>query len=217
MISEASAEFVCAMEEVLDVYERPYDPDAPVVCLDESPYQLISETRPGFIDSQGVKHVDYEYKREGVAEIYMVAEPKAGKRFIELADSHDSHHWARVVAQIAEKLYGEAERITLVQDNLSAHRKAALYEVFDAGRARSILRRIEFVYTPRHGSWLNMAEIELSVLKRVALKQRMESRAKLQKQIRAYLREKNSVPKAVNWQFKTKNARIKLKKLYPKP
>lgn len=215
VIPEATAAFVCAMEEVLDVYERPYDESCPVVCLDESPHQLISETRSGFM-YKGVKHVDYEYRREGVADIFMVAEPKAGKRFIQVKDAHNSHQWAKVIAFIAENLYPKAGRITLVQDNLTAHRKAALYEVFEAGRARSILRRIEFVYTPKHGSWLNIAEIERSVLNRVALKQRIGSKAQLIKQINAYVKEKNKRPVQLKWQFTTKNARTKLNKLYPK-
>ena len=216
MIAEASAEFVCAMEEVLDVYEQPKEPNHPVICLDESPHQLISETKSSFME-KGVKHVDYEYRREGVVDIYMICEPKAGKRYVQVRDTHDSHQWAKVIAFIAEQLYPAADCITLVQDNLSAHRKAALYEVFDAERARNILRRIEFVYTPKHGSWLNMAEIELSVLNRVALKQRVESKTKLTEQIKAYLKEKNKAAIQINWQFKTKDARTKLKRLYPKP
>jgi len=203
------------MEEVLDVYERPYEESHPVVCLDEWPPQLISETRSSFMD-KGVKHVDYEYRREGVADIFMIAEPKGGKRFVRLKDAHNSHHWAKVIALVAEKLYAKAERITLVQDNLSAHRKAALYEVFEAEGARSILKRIEFVYTPKHGSWLNMAEIELSVLNRVALKERIKSKQQLQRQINMYLKEKNKTAVQINWQFTTKDARTKLKKLYPK-
>ena len=203
------------MEEVLDVYELPYDSTRPVVCLDESPHQLISETRSGFVDSKGIKHVDYEYRREGVVDIYMIAAPKAGKRFVQVRDSHDSHQWAAVVAHIAEKLYPRAGCITIVQDNLTAHRKAALYEVFEAERARSILRRIRFVHTPKHGSWLNIAEIELSVLNRVALKKKMKSKKVMQNQINAYLKEKNKAAIQINWQFKTKDARIKLKKLYP--
>lgn len=215
VIAEASAEFVCAMEEVLDVYEKPYDEHHPVVCLDESPHQLISETRAGFVDKAGIEHVDYEYRREGVVDVYMICEPKAGKRYVQVRDSHDSHQWAGMVAYIAEKLYPNASCISVVQDNLTAHRKAALYEVFEAERARSILRRLRFVHTPKHGSWLNMAEIELSVLNRVALKKRMKSKHVMQKQINAYLKEKNEAAIQINWQFKTKDARTKLKKLYP--
>lgn len=134
---------------------------------------------------------------------------------MQLRDSHDSQQWAAVVAHITETLYPKASGITIVQDNLTAHRKAALYEVFDAERARSILRRIRFVHTPKHGSWLNIAEIELSVLNRVALKKRIGSKQLMQKQINAYLKEKNKAAIQINWQFKTKDARTKLKKLYP--
>jgi hypothetical protein len=156
--------------------------------------------------NEGVKHVDYEYRRAGVADIFMIAEPKAGKRFVQVKDTHDSHQWAGVVAHIAEQLYPEATRITLIQDNLTAHRKAALYEIFEPPRARDIVKRIEFVNTPKHGSWLNIAEIELSVLNRIALKQRMESKAQLEQQIKAYPEEKNKEAKPVNWHFTTKNA-----------
>lgn len=215
MIPEASADFVCAMEEVLDVYERPYDALYPVVGLDESPHQLIGEVRQGFQNAQGVEHIDYEYSRQGVADIYMICEPKAGKRFIQVRDTHDSHQWAAVIAYIADELYPQAKRITLVQDNLTAHRKAALYEIFTPERARELVKRFEFVYTPKHGSWLNVAEIELSVLSRVALKERMESKEKLLEQIQAYQKEKNQRAGTVNWQFTTKDARVKLHKLYP--
>jgi transposase len=215
VIPEATAEFVCAMEEVVDVYEQPYDASHPVVCLDESPHQLISETRDSFVDSKGVQHVDYEYRRAGLADLFMIAEPKAGKRFVQLKDSHDSHQWAQVIAFIVEDLYATATQITLVQDNLTAHRKAALYEVFEPERARTILRRLRFVFTPKHGSWLNIAEIELSVLNRVALKQRIGTKQQLQEQIDEYLNEKNKVTTSIKWQFTTKKARTKLNKLYP--
>lgn len=157
MIPEASAEFVSVrrcgqMEEVLDVYQRAYDPLHPVVCLDEARRQLVSETRQGFTDEQGVQHVDYEYKREGVAEVFMVAEPLGGRREVVVTDSHTSKEWANVVGRIVEEWYADAQRITLVQDNLSAHRKAALYEVFEPQRARAILGKLEFIFTPKHGS-----------------------------------------------------------------
>ena len=140
------------MEEVLDVYQRAYDPLHPVVCLDEARRQLVSETRQGFTDEQGVQHVDYEYKREGVAEVFMVAEPLGGRREVVVTDSHTSKEWANVVGRIVEEWYTDAQRITLVQDNLSAHRKAALYEVFEPQRARAILGKLEFIFTPKHGS-----------------------------------------------------------------
>ncbi|WP_461056320.1 transposase, partial [Spirosoma arcticum] len=132
----------------------------------------MSETRQGFTDQQGIAHIDYEYKREGVAQVFMVAEPLGGRREVVVTDSHNSQEWAQVVGHIVEDWYVDAEQITLVQNNLSAHRKAALYEVFDARRARAILPKIAFVYTPKHGSWLNVAEIELSVLTRQGLTHR---------------------------------------------
>jgi hypothetical protein len=203
------------MEEVLDVYERPYDPLYPVVGVDESPQQLVKEVRKSFTDSKGVEHVDYEYSREGAADIFVVSEPKAGKRHIEVKDNHHSHHWAEIIAYVAEQMYPQAERITVIQDNLSAHRKAALYEIFEPQRAREILKRIEFVSTPKHGSWLNVAEIELSVLSRVGLPERIESKEKLMALIQAYEQDRNNQAGKVNWQFTTKDARIKLHKLYP--
>jgi len=203
------------MEEVLDVYQRPYDPKRPVVCLDEARRQLISETRTGFIDRAGIEHVDYEYKREGVVEIFMVAQPLAGRREIVVTESHNSHEWAKVVGRIAEEWYADAELITLVQDNLSAHRKAAFYEVFEPKRARSILQRLAFVYTPKHGSWLNMAEIELSVVTRQGLRGRVASQDEFEQQVQAWVKQRNDNSSKVDWQFTAQDARIKLKRLYP--
>lgn len=203
------------MEEVLDVYERPYDPTHPVVCLDESPQQMIGETRQSFTDSHGVLHQDYEYERKGVADIYVVCEALAGRRELFVTDNHKAHQWAQVVAYIAEKIYPQAEKITLVEDNLAAHKKAALYEVFPAERARKILKRIEFVFTPKHGSWLNIAEIELSVFKRTGLKSRIESKEQLIQMVKEYENDRNRKVKKVQWQFRTSDARTKLSKLYP--
>lgn len=203
------------MEDVLDVYQRPYDPARPVVCLDEARRQLISETRTGFIDEQGVEHYDYEYKREGVAEVFMVAEPLGGRREIVVTESHNSQEWAKVVALVVEDWYADAERITLVQDNLSAHRKAALYEVFEAKRARAILSKLEFIYTPKHGSWLNVAEIELSILTRQGLTHRVASLTEFEQQVQAWVKQRNDKSAKVDWQFTAEDARIKLKRLYP--
>lgn len=203
------------MEEVLEVYQRAYDPLHPVVCLDEARRQLVSETRQGFTDKKGVQHVDYEYKREGVAEVFMVAEPLGGRREIVVTDSHNSQQWAKVVGRIVEEWYPDAKRITLVQDNLSAHRKAALYEVFEPKRAWAILRKLEFVHTPKHGSWLNVAEIELSVLTRQGLTQRVGSRAEFEQQVAAWLKQRNDTSSKVDWQFTAADARVKLKRLYP--
>jgi hypothetical protein len=215
VIPEASADYVCAMEEVLDVYERPYDEHHPVVCVDESPHQLISEIKPGFIDSQGNRYTDYEYKREGVVDLYMICEPLRGKREIKVKANHDRLKWAEVIRYVAEEMYPEAKKITIINDNLAAHKPSALYEILPASRAREILRRIEFVHTPKHGSWLNVAENELSVLKRVGLAKRVGSQDELEKQISEYQERRNRKEVKVDWQFTTKDARIKLKRLYP--
>ncbi|WP_408641454.1 IS630 family transposase [Spirosoma telluris] len=212
---EASAEFVCQMEEVLDVYQRPFDQKRPIVCLDEARRQLVSETHLGFTDKNGVDHVDYEYKREGVVEIFMVAQPLAGQRQVVVTQSHNSIEWAKVVGRIVEEWYTDADRITLVQDNLSAHRKAALYEVFEPKRARTILQKIDFVYTPKHGSWLNVAEIELSILTRQGLTHRVASQAEFDQQVQAWVSQRNDKLAKVDWQFTAEDARIKLKRLYP--
>lgn len=203
------------MEEVLEVYQRPYDSNHPVVCLDEARRQLISETRTGFTDDKGVEHYDYEYKREGVAEVFMVAEPLGGRREVVVTDSHNSVEWAKVIGRIVEDWYTDVQSITLVQDNLSAHRKAALYEVFSPERARMILRKIVFVYTPKHGSWLNVAEIELSVLSRQGLTHRVASVAEFEQQVQKWVIERNDKLSKVDWQFTSEDARIKLKRLYP--
>jgi len=203
------------MEQVLDKYAQPYDKDQPVVCLDESPKQLVSEVRKSFTDSKGVMHTDYEYKREGVVDMYMIAQPLAGYRQVLVEDSHHSHTYAKVVAHIAEVIYPEAKMITLVEDNLSAHKLAALYEIFSPQRARSIVERIQVVRTPTHGSWLNIAECELSVLKRQAIAERVATKEELQKQVEAWYQKRNQKDTKIDWQFKTKDARIKLKRLYP--
>ena len=215
MIPEASAEFVCAMEAVLDVYERAYDPSHPVVNLDESPKQLISEVRQSFVDSQGIIHQDYEYSREGVVQIYMIIEALAGRREVHIEDDHSSQTYAKIIAYIAEQVYPHAKRITIVEDNLSAHKLATLYEIFEPQRARSIIKRIEIVRTPKHGSWLNIAESELSILIRHGLKKRTPNKEMLERDAKAWYERRNDKEKKVNWRFRTKDARIKLKRLYP--
>ena len=215
MIPAASAAFVAQMEEVLDTDEKPCDPAHPVICLDETPQQLIGETRTPFTDSHGVIHADYEYERHGVADIYVVCEPLAGKRELFVTDNHTSQQWAKIVVHIAEKMYPDAAQITLIQDNLSAHKKAALYDILPPARARAIIQRLNIVFTPKHGSWLNVAEIELSVLKRVGLTKRVGSREELVRLVSAYEVAQNEKEKKIDWQFKTADARIKLKKLYP--
>lgn len=203
------------MENVLDVYERPYDPLYPVVNFDESPKQLISEVRQSYMDSYGVTHQDYEYAREGVAQMYMIVEPLGGRREVHIEDNHNSRTYAKKVAHIAEQMYPRAIRITIVEDNLSAHKLSALYELFDPKRARDIIKRLEIIRTPKHGSWLNIAESELGVLIKHGLKKRIPDKETLKQETKAWYERRNEKGKKVNWRFTTKDARIKLKKLYP--
>jgi hypothetical protein len=215
VIPEADAAFVCAMERVLDVYARPYDPARPVVCLDETRKQLVAEVRAPFTDAHGVRYEDYEYERNGVATLYMATEPLGGWREVRVEEGQDRLTWARVVGRLVEGAYAEAERVTLIQDNLSAHTEAALYEVYAPERARAILRRLEVVNTPKHGSWLNIAEIELSVLARQALACRIGSQEELEAVVRAWSLARTAAQKGVDWQFTTAEARVKLARLYP--
>ena len=204
------------MEEVLDQYAQVYDPKHPRVCLDESPRQLISESRPGFTDGKGVEHADYKYKREGVADIYMIVEPLAGRREVHIKDNHNRLSRAEEITHITDKMYPDAEQITIIEDHLSAHKKSALYEIHSPEKARQILKKCNFVFTPKHGSWLNMAETELSVLTRQGLSKRIADKETLQKQASAWYKKRNEENRKTDWQFKTKDARIKLKSLYPK-
>lgn len=200
---------------MLDVYKRPYAQDCPVVCLDESPKQLIAATRQPIKKQNGETLHDYEYQRNGVCDIYMLFEPMGGKRHLRVTDTHNRLDWAAVAAELAERSYAGAKKITLVQDNLSAHKPSALYELFEPERATRIVDKIEFVYTPKHGSWLNMAECELSVLARQCLNERIADKRSLMKKVKAWETERNEKQTMTNWRFTTKNARIKLRKLYP--
>jgi hypothetical protein len=203
------------MEQVLDVYERPYDPLYPVVNLDESPKQLISETRNKFMDSKGTVYEDYEYKREGVVDMYMIVEALAGRREVHIEDNHAGLTYAKIIAYIVEEMYKDAIKVTIIEDNLSAHKLACLYELYKPQRARAIIRKLEIVRTPKHGSWLNIAECELSVLIRQGIKKRTPSKQALEADVKAWYERRNEKQKKVNWQFKTKDARVKLKNLYP--
>jgi len=210
-----NSDFVAAMEQVLDVYKRPYDPCRPVVCMDESPRQLIKETRIPIPAAPGrQERYDYEYERNGVCNIFMASEPLGGKRIVEVTEQKTKTDWAVFIMQISTQ-YQEAERITLVMDNLSTHKPGALYEVFPAAEAKALWDRFEFVYTPKHGSWLNMAEIELSVLSRQCLNRRLESKEVLQEEVEKWQMDRNNKNSKINWQFKTSDARIKLRRLYP--
>lgn len=203
------------MEDVLEAYARPYDEKHPLVCFDESPKQLVSEIRQPYIDEKGVKYEDSEYKREGAAEIFMIVEPLGKQREVFVEENHNGVTWAKTMAHIAEEMYPDADKITIVLDNLSAHKKHNLYKIFEPERARAILNKLEFIYTPKHGSWLNIAECELSVLSRQALDKRFASKEQLALQVDNWAKSRNNQQKGIDWQFTTKDARIKLKRLYP--
>ncbi len=205
------------MEKVLDVYKRPYDPLHPVVCMDESPKQLIGEKKVPIPASKGQgqpeKH-DYEYIRYGVCNIFIACEPLAGKRMVTITERKTKRDWAIFLEEIAEQ-YKEAEKITLVMDNLNTHEPGSLYESFPPVKAKALWDRFEFVYTPKHGSWLNMAEIELNVLTGQCLNRRIDNIEEVRKEASAWQDHRNNKNAKVNWHFTTENARIKLLRLYP--
>ena len=207
--------FVANMEKVLDVYKHPFDPDHPVVCMDESPKQLIGETRMLIPASKGQPaRYDYEYTRHGVCNIFMASEPLSGKRMVKITERRTKQDWAVFLEEIADQ-YQSAEKITLVMDNLNTHDPGSLYETFRPGKAKALWDRFEFVFTPKHGSWLNMAEIELNVLIGQCLNRRIDSIEKVRKETSAWQENRNNKAAKVNWQFTTDNARIKLLRLYP--
>lgn len=203
------------MENVLDVYKRVYDERFPVVCMDESPKQLIQETKTPVMMVPGriAKH-DYEYKRCGVCNIFMASEPLAGKRLVKVTETKKKVDWAQFINDIAEH-YPDAERITLVMDNYNTHTAGALYQAFEPNKAKALWDRFEFVYTPKHGSWLNMAEIELNVLMGQCLNRRIDQFSTIEKEVRAWQEYRNNLNAQINWQFTAENARIKLSRLYP--
>ena len=203
------------MEQVLDVYERPYDVQYPVINLDESPKQLIDHTYTPYVGSDGTIYQDYEYTRYGTVSMYMVVEALRGYRQVFIQDNHKAITYAQIIRHLAEELYPNAKKITLVEDNLSAHKLAALYELLPPAQAREIIKRIEVVRTPKHGSWLNIAECELSVLTRCGLKQRTATKEQLIQDAAAWCDKRNQQNRTVDWQFTTQDARIKLKHLYP--
>ena len=211
-----NSHFVAAMEQVLDVYKRPYNKARPVVCMDETPKQLIKEVRKSLPIRPGFeKRVDYEYSRSGVCNIFMVNEPLAGKRFTKVTNQRTKNDWALLVRFICDKLYPAAEIITLVMDNLASHSAAALYETFEPAEAKRIWDRLEFVYTPKHGSWLNMAEIELNVLTKQCLNRRIDNIKTVREEVKAWQNHRNNKDIRIKWQFTTKDARVKLHRLYP--
>jgi len=215
---EADAEFVANMEEVLETYAKAYDPACPVICMDEQPVQLIGETRvPIPATKEHPERVDYEYERQGTASIFLFAEPLSGWRQATARPRRTKVDWAKEVAHLLDTRYARVERIILVCDNLNTHTKGAFYEAFPPHIAREYVKRIEFVHTPKHGSWLNIAECELSCLTRQCLQdRRIDALEKLQQEIEAWSTRTNTNQRAVDWQFTIDKARVKLKRLYPK-
>jgi transposase len=204
------------MEDVLAVYKRPYDPKRPVVCMDESSRQLLGDVREPLPPLPcRVKKVDHEYKRGGTANLFMFFEPLAGWREVAVTERRTRVDWARQVEKLCDVRYPSAEKIVLVLDNLNVHSGASLYEAFEPKKARRLLEKLEIHYTPKHGSWLNMAEIELSVLQRQCLRRRLASMEKLTEEVAAWSSSRNERVKRVEWRFTTPDARIKLKSLYP--
>ena len=203
------------MERVLDVYKRPFDPYHPVVCMDESPKQLIAETRKAIPASPGQPvRYDYEYRRCGMCTIFLASEPLAGKRMVKITERRTRQDWALFLQDIAEQ-YPKAEKILLVMDNLNTHTPGSFYETYPPEMAKALWDRFEFVYTPKHGSWLNMAEIELSVLTRQCLSRRIDAIDVVRNEVKAWKNARNNKIAKVNWQFTTEDARTKLSRLYP--
>jgi len=211
-----SSSFVAQMEQVLDVYKRPYSMSNPVICMDESPKQLIKETRiPLEMKSGREARVDYEYERCGVGNIFMACEPLVGKRCVEITQRRTKKDWANFIKELSDLHYPNVDKITLVMDNLNTHQPSSLYETFSPAEAKRLWDRFEFVYTPKHGSWLNIAEIELNVLHSQCLNRRIDKMEDLNREVKAWQDYRNNLNAKVNWQFKTEDARVKLKKLYP--
>jgi len=203
------------MEMVLDVYKRELDPKRPVVCMDESPKQLIAETKTPVSLSPGQPaKYDYEYRRCGVCNIFMACEPLAGRRIVKITETKTKRDWAIFVKEIHDQ-YQDAEKITLVMDNLSTHKPGALYETFPPDQAKAIWDRFEFVYTPKHGSWLNIAEIELNVIIHQCLDRRIDDIQTVKREASAWCDYRNNKGAKVLWQFSTDAARVKLSRLYP--
>ena len=213
---KASAAFVAPMEDVLEVYQRPHDPNRPLVCLDETSKQLVDETRtplpvkPG----QPARH-DYEYKRNGTANLFMLFAPLEGRRDVKVTERRTAVDYAHVLRDLSDVHYADATKIVLVQDNLNTHVQASLYEAFSPAEARRIIERFEWHYTPKHGSWLNLAESELAVLSGQCLDRRIADRPVLEREVAAWVEQRNTHHAKASWRFTTADARVKLKSLYP--
>ena len=213
---DANAAFVATMEDVLEVYQRPHDPQRPLVCLDETSKQLIIDTRAPIPAKPGqpARH-DYEYERNGVANLFMVFAPLEGWRHVKVTDRHTAIDYAHVLRDLSDTHFPDAAKIVLVQDNLNIHKPASLYEAFPAPEARRLVERFEWHYTPKHGSWLDMAESELGVLAAQCLNRRIVDKKILAREVNAWQDHRNKHHAKANWQFKIADARVKLKRLYP--
>jgi hypothetical protein len=210
------AAFVASMEEVLELYQKEYDPSHPVVCLDEKSQQLIAHTRPSLpVQSGQARREDHEYRRQGTLNLFVMVEPKGGYRHLIVRERRTDRDYAQCLKWLVDEGYPGAEYIEIVQDNLNTHKAASLYESFEPEEARRILRKIRFHFTPKHASWLNMAEIEIGVFERSCLRQRLADKATLLKQVRALEAERNHHKATINWQFTNVMARDKLHRLYP--
>jgi hypothetical protein len=204
------------MEDILEVYHRPHDPEYPVVCLDETSKQLIAETRVPIAAKPGrPARYDYEYERNGTANLFMLFAPLEGWRHVEVTDRHTALDYARLLKELSDEHLPNAARIVLVQDNLNTHKPASLYEAFPAAEARRLVERFEWHYTPKHGSWLDLAESELSVLSSQCLDRRIPDKQTLTEEVTAWQAERNKKHAKADWQFTTADARVRLKRLYP--
>jgi transposase len=204
------------MEDVLDLYHQPYDPTNPVVCFDETSKQLTADVREPIAAVPGREaRYDYEYKRKGVRNLFIFFEPLRGWRHLKVTERHATVDWAMCMKQLVDEFYPQAQKVRLVLDNLSVHHLALLYQAFEPNEAKRLISRLELHYTPKHGSWLNMAETEFSTLARQCLNRRIPDAQMLQREVEAWTRSRNDAQSKVNWQFTTSDARTKLKKLYP--
>ena len=204
------------MEDVLELYQQPYNPRKPLVCMDETSKQLVKETRkPIAIVPGRPARYDYEYERNGVANIFMFYEPFGGKRYVSITERRTKRDWASHIKELLDVHYPTEDKIILVMDNLNTHKAASLYDAFPPNEARRLLNRLEIHYTPKHGSWLNIAEIELRIISGQCLNRRMPDRQFLQNEVASWQKKRNFKNAKIDWQFRTEDARIKLKRLYP--
>jgi hypothetical protein len=204
------------MEDVLDLYQQPYDADAPVVCMDEASKQLVGEVKRSIPCMPGrPTRIDYEYERRGTANLFMFVEPLAGRRHVRVTERRTAVDWAQQVKRLLDEDYPEARVVRLVMDNLNTHTIGSLYEAFDPAEAKRLAERLEIHHTPKHGSWLNIAEIELRVISGQCLDRRIPERADLEREVSAWEQARNDATIGVDWQFTTADARIRLKRLYP--